>query len=113
MYIEIRNDYRKLTLISRKLYKRMGKPDFVHISRIKGKDEFIMIPMSKEQSEKIVCSPIVKYRSGSKETAGFYWTIPSLELFKTVTGINPVISKIVKVSEIKIIDKTYFKLCTD
>jgi len=113
MYIQINNNFNKPALLSRKLYKRMGKPDFIHLSRIKGTDEFIMVPMSERQSKNIVCSPVMRSKSERRTPASFYWTVPSLEYFKTVTGINIVNSKIIKIHELKINDKTYFKLCTD
>lgn len=111
MYIQASND--KPAMISRKLYKRLGRPSFIHISRVKGKDSFIIIPMSKADAENIVCSPVIPFKDNRRTPAAFCWTIPSLEYFKTVTGINLVTSKIIKVNEIKVNDKTYFQLCTD
>lgn len=110
MYIQI--EEKPYALIGRKLYEKMGKPEFVHLSRMKGTDSFVIIPMSLEDAEQFQCSPVIRFPEKRKTPAGFYWTVPSLEYFKTVAGITLITSRVLHVKKLTINDKNYFKICS-
>lgn len=111
MYIQIKNG--PYALIGRKLFEAMGKPSYVHLSRIKGTDTFAIMPMSEEESRSVQCSITTRIKS-RKTPARFFWTVPSLEYFKAVTSAEFVSSKIARVKKINLPNgKEIFKICTD
>lgn len=110
MYIQI--EEKPYALIGRKLYERMGKPEFVHLSRMRGTDSFVIMPMSLEDAERFQCSPVIHLPERRKTPAGFYWTVPSLEYFKTVAGVTLVTSRILHVKKLTVNGRNYFRICS-
>lgn len=115
MYIQITNDPNVPVRISRKLFKAMnfskGKsPWFIQLSLIKGTDTFAIIKRSNADTFKTQCTMVTPTRD-KRCPALFLWTIPSLEYFLAVTGIQITTNKILKVKEIKTPNLTYYQIC--
>lgn len=117
MYIQITNNEQSPVMISRKLFKAMnfpkGKaPYFIQISQIKGTDRFVIIPKTNEDTFRTQCCMVTLSNNHNKRTpALFHWTIPSLQYFLAVTGINIVESKILKVKPLETPNFTCFQIC--
>ncbi len=115
MYIQITNDPNAPVRISRKLFKAMNLPKgkspwFIQLSLIKGTDIFAIIKRSNADTFKTQCTMVTPTRD-KRCPALFHWTIPSLEYFLAVTGIQITTSKILKVKEIKTSNLTYYQIC--
>lgn len=115
MYIQIKNSSDAPVLISRKLFKAMNLPKekapwFIQLSLIKGTETFAIIKRSNADTFKTQCSMVTPTRNKCYP-ALFHWTIPSLEYFLAVTGIQITTSKILKVKEIKTPNLTYYRIC--
>ena len=116
MYIQISNHPDGKVLISRKLAKDMGletasrRPQFIQLSRVKGSDTFAIVRREARDTFLTQCSMIEP--TGQKRTpASFHWTIPSLEYFLAVTGLQVVTTRILKVKRIETPYLTCWKIC--
>lgn len=104
MYIIVSNDSEAPVKISRKLHKALaidGKKNpsgAISISRIKGTDKFAIIRRFPEETFEQQCSLVTPHPKRDRRTPSvFYWTVPSLEMIKAVTGLSIIGTKVVKV----------------
>jgi len=114
MYIEIYNKKNQFAKIGRKLFKKMnfkkGHPTFIQIVKLKGSDKFAIIKRTSSETFKTQCNMVE--RTGERDTPGkFFFTIPSLEYFIAITGINIHGSRILKVREKETNGIKYFEIC--
>lgn len=116
MYLQINNNPNSPVLMSRKLFKAMnfskGKsPWFIQLSLIRGTNSFAIVKRSNADTFKTQCSMVTPTTKNKRCPAYFMWTIPSLEYFLGITGIQITTSKIIKVKEIKTPNLTYYQIC--
>lgn len=115
MYIQISSNPDAPVMISRKLYKSMEldkskSPWFIQLSVIRGTDRFAIVRRTAQDTFKTQCSMLTP--TGSKKNpAYFLWTIPSLEYFLAVTGIEVTTTKILKVKKVQTDKLTYWEIC--
>lgn len=114
MYIEIYNKKNQFAKIGRKLFKKMnfkkGHPAFIQIVKLKGSDKFAIIKRIPSETFKTQCNMVE--RTGERDTPGkFFFTVPSLEYFIAITGINIHGSRIFKVREKETNGIKYFEIC--
>lgn len=114
MYLQINNNPDSPVLMSRKLFKAMnfpkGHPMFLQIVQVKGESSFAIVKRTPKETFQTQCCMILP--TGKKRTpASFEMTIPSMEYFLAVTGIQLMTSKILKVKEIITPQITYYRIC--
>ena len=105
MYIQLKNSPSAPVFISRRLLKAMNfkgpAPWFVIVTRIKGTDEFALVPAGRADTFRTQCCMVLPERGNRRTPASFRWTIPSLEYFLGVTGLRVATTKILKVKPIE------------
>lgn len=117
MYIQIKNDPDAPVLISRKLAKALefnngSGPWFIQLSKIKGKDSFVIVKRTNSETFQTQCSMVSKMKVCNKKApVAFMWTIPSLHYFLAITGIQIITKKILKVKEIEVNGNKYYEIC--
>lgn len=109
MYIITTNNPEAPVMISRKLHKALGMDGSknpsgaISISRIKGTDKFAIIRRTPEETFQQQCSLVTPHPSRNRRTPSvFHWTTPSLEYIKTITGLQVITSKVIKVNPQKL-----------
>lgn len=114
MFIEIHNVERPFACIGKNLFKKFHfkttHPNFVQIVQIKGTNRFAIIKRTSSDTFKTQCNMVTK--TWKRNIPGrFYFTIPSLEYFTAVSGIEIHGRKILKVKERNINNLKYFEIC--
>ena len=109
MYLIVSADPEAPVKISRKLHNALkfdGKKNpsgAISISSIKGMDKFAIIRRTPQETFEQQCSLVTPHPKRDKRTPSiFHWTVPSLEMIKTVTGLKIVDSKIIKVKPMEL-----------
>lgn len=109
MYLIVSNNPESPVKISRKLHKALGidsqknPSGAISISRIKGTDKFAIIRRKPEETFGQQCSLVTPHPKRDKTTPSiFYWTTPSLEYIKSISGLNITSTKIIKVKPFKL-----------
>lgn len=114
MYLQITNNPNSPVLMSRKLFKALGyakrHPMFLQIVQIKGESAFAIVKRTPKDTFKTQCCMVLPTKK-KRTPASFEMTIPSLEYFLTVTGIQLTTSKILKVKQIITPLITYYRIC--
>lgn len=114
MYLQITNNPNSPVLMSRKLFKALnypkGHPMFLQVVQIKGESSFAIVKRTAQDTFKTQCCMVLP-TSKKRTPAKFEMTIPSLEYFLAVTGIELVTSKILKVQQVVTPHITYFRIC--
>lgn len=114
MFIEIHNVEQPFACIGKNLFKKLNfkttHPNFVQIVQIKGTNHFAIIRRTPSDTFKTQCSMVTK--TWKRNIPGrFYFTIPSLEYFIAVTGIEIHGRKTFKVKEKSVNNLKYFEIC--
>lgn len=114
MIIEIYNEKKPFACLGKKLFKKLNfkpkQPAFIQLVQIKGTKKFALIRRTPSDTFKTQCNMVT--RSGKHNTPGqFYFTIPTLEYFIAITGIEIHGRKILKVKERSVNDLTFFEIC--
>lgn len=111
MYIIVSSNPEAPVRISRKLHKALeldGKKNpsgAISISRIKGTDKFAIIRRTPEETFEQQCSLVTPHPKRERTTPSiFHWTTPSLEYIKSVSRLNVVSTKIIKVKPFRLIN---------
>ena len=109
MYLIVNNNPEAPVMISRKLHKALGidgsknPSGAISISRIKGTDKFAIIRRTPEETFQQQCSLVTPHPKRDRRTPSvFHWTTPSLEYIKTITGLQVISTKVVKVKPMKL-----------
>lgn len=114
MFIEISNTEQPFAYIGKKLFKKLnfkaGHTAFIQIVQIKGTNRFALIRRIPTDTFKTQCNMVTK--TWKRNTpAQFYFTIPSLEYFMAVAGIEIHGRKVLNVKEKSINNLKYFEIC--
>ena len=114
MYIQLKNSPSAPVLISRRLFKAMEfkgpSPWFIIITRIRGTDNFALVPVERSDTFKTQCCMVLPVHGNRRTPASFRWTIPSLDYFLGVTGTNIISNKIILVKEYTTSKRNSFKI---
>lgn len=113
MIIEIYNGEKPFARLGKKLFNKLNfrsNPAFIQIVLIKGTNRFALIKRLPGETFKTQCNMVT--RTKKHNTPGqFYFTIPTLEYFMAITGIEIHGRKILKVKEKNINNLKYFEIC--
>lgn len=106
----------QFAMIGKKLFRKLnfkkGHPAFIQVVQRKGNDSFLIVRRKPADTFQMQCCKVE--RTGNRKNPGmFFFTTPTLEYIKAVTGMEIYGRKILRIKELHITnnDLICFEIC--